>query len=160
MKNRSLTKPSPALVISMLALFVALGGAGYAATALPKDSVGTAQIKNKAVTAPKLHIDLTWKKPTLTNSWAYGGSDTSEPAYTKDPDGIVHLRGSVAGGMSDTVAFTLPPGYRPAAISLFPVYADENTTDSLYIGADGKVYPLGDDVQYFTSLDGVSFPAG
>jgi hypothetical protein len=41
--------PSPALIISVIALFVALGGTGYAAA-----TIGTAQIKNKAVTNPKL----------------------------------------------------------------------------------------------------------
>jgi hypothetical protein len=40
-------------VISCLALFVALGGAAYAA-GLPKNSVGTKQIKNEAVTAAKV----------------------------------------------------------------------------------------------------------
>ena len=48
-------RPSPALVISLIALFVALGGTSYAAiTSLPANSVGTAQIKNGAVSAPKL----------------------------------------------------------------------------------------------------------
>ncbi len=47
--------PSPALVISLIALFIALGGTSYAAlNALPKNSVGTKQIKNGAVTGPKL----------------------------------------------------------------------------------------------------------
>ena len=38
--------PSPALVVSLIALAVALGGTGYAVTQLPKNSVGTKQIKN------------------------------------------------------------------------------------------------------------------
>jgi len=42
-------RPSPALVISLLALFVALGSGAYAA-----NKVGTNQIKNKAVTTSKL----------------------------------------------------------------------------------------------------------
>jgi hypothetical protein len=46
--------PSPALVISLIALFVALGGTTYAATNLPKNSVGTKQLKNNAVTGPKI----------------------------------------------------------------------------------------------------------
>ena len=46
--------PSPALVISVIALFVALGGTGYAALSLPKNSVGAKQLKKKAVTAPKI----------------------------------------------------------------------------------------------------------
>ena len=35
------SRPSPATVISLVALFVALGGTGYAVTALPRDSVGS-----------------------------------------------------------------------------------------------------------------------
>ena len=41
-------------VISLLALFVALGGTGYAALKLPKNSVGTKQLKNRAVRRAKL----------------------------------------------------------------------------------------------------------
>jgi hypothetical protein len=41
-------------VMSTIAVFVALGGVSYAAVKLPNNSVGTKQIKNKAVTAPKL----------------------------------------------------------------------------------------------------------
>jgi hypothetical protein len=37
------------MVISLIALFVALGGASYAAVSLPSNSVGTAQIRNNAV---------------------------------------------------------------------------------------------------------------
>jgi hypothetical protein len=46
--------PSPALVIAVLALFVAIGGTSYAVIRLPAKSVGTVQLKNKAVTNPKL----------------------------------------------------------------------------------------------------------
>jgi hypothetical protein len=41
-------------VVSCLALFVALGGSAYAATQLPKNSVGTKQLKKGAVTPSKL----------------------------------------------------------------------------------------------------------
>jgi hypothetical protein len=48
--------PSPALVISVIALFVALGGTSYAAiTSLPANSVGTKQLENGAVTDAKLN---------------------------------------------------------------------------------------------------------
>jgi len=46
--------PSPAMVVAMLALLVALGGVGYAATALPRNSVGTPQLKKNAVTSIKV----------------------------------------------------------------------------------------------------------
>src|SRR3954469_7128459 len=49
-----LGRPSPATVIALVALFVALGGTGYAALKVPKNSVGTAQLKNNAVTGAKV----------------------------------------------------------------------------------------------------------
>ena len=47
-------RPSPALAISVIALFVALGGTSYAITKLPKNSVGTSQLKKNAVTGAKV----------------------------------------------------------------------------------------------------------
>jgi hypothetical protein len=54
MRRVRLRVPSPALVVSVVALIVALGGTSYAAFSLPKGSVGTKQLKNKAVTNAKL----------------------------------------------------------------------------------------------------------
>ena len=45
---------TPSLIISVIALFVALGGASYAAVTLPTNSVGSVQIKNNAVTSAKV----------------------------------------------------------------------------------------------------------
>lgn len=42
------------MVVASIALFVALAGGAYAATQLPKNSVGTAQLKKNAVTPTKL----------------------------------------------------------------------------------------------------------
>jgi hypothetical protein len=42
-------------VISVIALFVALGGASYAAVSLPKNSVGSKQIKKRAVRAKHIN---------------------------------------------------------------------------------------------------------
>jgi hypothetical protein len=47
-------KPSAALIVASIALFVALGGTSYAVTQLPKNSVGTKQIKKSAVTSVKI----------------------------------------------------------------------------------------------------------
>lgn len=47
-------KPSPALVISCIALFVALSGTSYAVIKLPKNSVGTKQLRPNAVKSSKI----------------------------------------------------------------------------------------------------------
>jgi hypothetical protein len=47
-------RPSHGTVVAYLALFVALGGTTYAASQLPKDSVGTPQLKRHAVTRAKI----------------------------------------------------------------------------------------------------------
>ncbi len=48
------SRPSPALVVSIIALLVAMGGTGYAAFSLPKNSVGTKQLQRGAVTPAKV----------------------------------------------------------------------------------------------------------
>ena len=45
---------TPSLAISMIALFVALGGASYAAVKIPKNSVGNTQLRKDAVTSAKV----------------------------------------------------------------------------------------------------------
>lgn len=54
MRRIPLRRPSPALVVATIALFVALGGTGYALT-LPANSVGSAQIQAGRVLNSKLH---------------------------------------------------------------------------------------------------------
>ncbi len=54
MRKPKLHRPSPALVVSVIALSVALGGTSYAAIVLPANSVGTRQIKKNAVTTAKV----------------------------------------------------------------------------------------------------------
>jgi hypothetical protein len=49
-----LHRPSPAMLVALLALFVALGGSSYAALQLPKGSVGTKQLRNGVVTSKKV----------------------------------------------------------------------------------------------------------
>ncbi len=56
MRLRSLfrRRPSASMIVSVTALFVALGGVGWAAVALPANSVGTTQLQNASVTNHKL----------------------------------------------------------------------------------------------------------
>ena len=90
--------PSPAMVVSLIALFVALGGTSYAAItmALPKNSVGTKQIKNGAVTAAKISSSAlarqqgrrrSQERPRTRNGWS--------PAQSSERRRRLVLQGSV-----------------------------------------------------------------
>ncbi len=65
-------RPSPALVISILALVVAMAGTSYAALKLPKNSVGAKQLKKNAVVTAKIKKEavtgIKVKKHTLTGN--------------------------------------------------------------------------------------------
>src|SRR3954454_18126167 len=50
-------RPSPAMAVALLSLVVAMGGTGYAAINLPKNRVGTKQLKRNAVVASKVKND-------------------------------------------------------------------------------------------------------
>ena len=52
-----LRRPSPAMFVALIALFLSAGGASYAAIAIPAHSVGATQLRTFAVTNPKLHND-------------------------------------------------------------------------------------------------------
>src|SRR5919109_3220613 len=73
-------RPSPAMVVALIALFVSLGGVGIAAT-----KIGTKQIKNGAVTAKKLHKNAVTKKKIKNN--AVIGSKIADGAVQEDEPG-------------------------------------------------------------------------
>jgi len=58
MRMPALRRPRYAEVTAGLAVIVALGGTSYALTAVPRNSVGTAQLKAHAVTKSKLAAGL------------------------------------------------------------------------------------------------------
>lgn len=76
-------RPSAALVISIVALVMALGGTAYAGITLGKNSVGTKQLKNNAVTTKKIKkgavtgSKLNLKGVTVPNSAQLGGQPAS-----------------------------------------------------------------------------------
>ncbi len=69
-------------VMSMVAVFIALGGAAFAATQLPKNSVGSKQLKKNAVTAAKI------KKNAVTTAKIKGDAVTGA-TVTVSPLGTV-----------------------------------------------------------------------
>jgi hypothetical protein len=83
MRKLSARRPSPALVISMVALFVAMGGTGYAALKLPKNSVGSKQIRTGAVGSSEVKNGSLTKKDFRAGQIPAGPRGLAGPAGTK-----------------------------------------------------------------------------
>ena len=99
--------------IAYLALFVALGGTGYAAVSIPAGSVGTRQLRNGAVTAGKLDgRSITgyvafWAKVYTTGRVLA----SSAPAKTSGWSGIggnISFRGELPNGCFPVAAIGAP----------------------------------------------------
>lgn len=81
-------KPTPAILISITALIVALGGTGYAALNVPNGSVGTAQLRDGAVSTRKLQngavtaAKINARKLTAANALHANRSDVAKTAAT------------------------------------------------------------------------------
>ena len=143
----------PAFVIALIALFVALGGTGYALT-----QTNASQVADRSATARTLPA---WHSLTLTGGWIYGGGGTYHAAYYKDSGNVVHLRGSAYNGSTSQAAFRLPSGARPAHLMYLPIYANGGSLGALEIMPDGHALIFddnsGNNVTGYAGLDGVSF---
>jgi hypothetical protein len=95
-------RPSPALIVSIIALVVALGGTSYAALALPKNSVGTKQLKKRAVTAPKLKANAVGSSKVRNDSLK--GSDILESSLGAVPSATNASRASDSDKLGGVVA--------------------------------------------------------
>ena len=114
-------RPSPALTVALLALFVALGSTSYAVTQLPRNSVGTAQLRDGAVTAQKLsraaRRGLRGRRGATGPAGAIGAQGTAgapgpqgpagAPGTKGDPGSAIVARVRLSGG-----PVTVPPGGR------------------------------------------------
>lgn len=110
MKWTSRLRLSPATVIAMIALAVALGGTGYAAVKLPSNSVGTPQLKNNAVTSVKVKNGSLLKadfKAGQAPAGPAGPSGSAGPAGPAGPAGVAGAPGpsdAFAGSKNGPVA--------------------------------------------------------
>lgn len=117
---RNIRRPSFPTVISLVALFVALGGASYAAIKIPARSVGTKQLKNKAVTAAKVKPGTLLRKnfaPGQIPAGAKGATGSQGPQGPTGPAGTNGTNGAVGAtgergvtGANGSVGVTGPDG--------------------------------------------------
>lgn len=80
-------RPSPGTVLGSLALVVALGGTGYSVSQLPRNSVGTAQIKAGAVTGAKVRKGSLTADRLAPGVLAAAGSSAAGPTGPQGPAG-------------------------------------------------------------------------
>jgi hypothetical protein len=94
--------PSPALAVALLALFVALGGTGYAALNLPNNSVGSKQIRKGAVKNPDIASSAVTgakvKRGSLNGTDFKTGTLPQGPRGAQGPQGTPGAAGSPAFG--------------------------------------------------------------
>ena len=124
---------SYANLVATLALFIALGGTGYATLALPKDSIGTRELRSRAVGSAELKPDA------VTSSKVRDGSldvrDLRESAQ-KALTGATGARGATGGPG--------PPGPAGApGVSAISEWAVVNGVPNLVAGTAVSVAPSG-----------------
>ena len=95
-------RPTYANVMATFALFVALGGGAYAATALPANSVGARQLKNNSVLSAKI------KNNTVT------GADVNESSLAKVPLAAAADHAAASGAL-DKVTYKTTSATAPAS---------------------------------------------
>jgi hypothetical protein len=140
MRRLLLRRPTPSMVVSCVALLVALGGTGYAATVLPRNSVGTAQVKNNSL----LRVDF---KRGQIPAGARGPAGPAGPAGAAGPAGpagpaakwaLVRADGTIvaqSGGITPTA--------KPAAGSYILDFGS-TVTGKLIIASSAMATDVGD----------------
>lgn len=103
----------------------------------------------------------TWIAPALDNEWTRHSAARPSLEYTKDPDGLVTLRGMIKGGTvgNDTIVTTLPPGYRPTERQLYLVTSNY-APGRIDADSSGRIRVNTSQVDNtWVYLDGISFVA-
>jgi hypothetical protein len=120
----------------MIALIVALGGTAYAASSLPKNSVGskqlkknsvtTAKIKNGAVTGKKIRLKSLGTVPSATHALsADNATNATNAGHANSADNASHASNAdtatnannLGGAPPSTYALSGQPGYTAATLN-------------------------------------------
>lgn len=146
-----------ALIISMIAVVLALGGGAYASAHSARQS--------QAVQARATGVRLTERALKLINGWqsANLGNDTGKPQFAVSA-GVVHLSGSLkAPNPASTEFAVLPAWARPGHVLYLLIYTSEGAVGTLQIFPNGALVVYSGNpasAHDFASLAGVSFPVG
>jgi hypothetical protein len=119
-------------VVALLALFVALGGVSYAALKLPKNSVGTKQLKKSSVTSQKV------ADGTLGAQDFKPGTLLSGPQGQQGPPGPPGGSTGPPGGVLPAAAIANSIGQSIANNSIVPVSFNIEEFDSANLHSAGS----------------------
>ncbi|MEV4419674.1 collagen-like protein [Patulibacter sp. NPDC049589] len=133
------------MVVSTIALFVALGGTGYAAVKLPAKSVGSKQLKASAVTSDKVKNGSLTAKDFKSGQLKAGKAGVPGPAGPSGPQGVPGATGAqgpqgATGAVAAVVTRSLEIDINSGqTLSLLPrCNADEVATGGGATFADGN----------------------
>jgi hypothetical protein len=145
-------RPSPAMAVALTALVVALGGTGYAAVKLPRNSVGSPQLKRNAVTGEKVHDGSLFANDFAAGQIPKGPKGDSGPQGPGGPQGPAGSPGAqgppgvaqiIVRRHPDNVPIALAAGSTVNVVSM-PLPAGRwwvsGNTDALYDGAPGSTF--------------------
>jgi hypothetical protein len=116
----------------------------------------------KGIFPEPFHIVGTVGEPPFQNGWMNFGSNTATVGFYMDTVNVVHLKGTMTGGGTSTVAFTLPPGYRPSATLEMPAaHGNASKVIVLTIESNGDVRAFCEGgCDSFVAIDAISFRVG
>lgn len=143
--------PSPSMAVALLALTIALGGTGYAATQLPAKSVGQKQLRNgsvgnlqirdAAVTAGKLHTGAVTGRTALDGS--IHAKDLAADARPTATSTLHQTSGDpVAPGAVGAVSASCDPGERATGGGggfAGPAVTNDKMVDSIPVGDERPI---------------------
>ena len=97
---------TPSLVISLMALFVALGGASYAAVKIPKNSVGNTQLRKDAVTSAKVKDRSLLATDFKTGQLPRGATGATGATGAAGASGVTAANGTSGSALGITLTGT------------------------------------------------------
>ena len=150
MRSKVLRRPSPAMIVAMIALFVALTGGGYAAVTLSSNSVRsstivngqvkTADLANGAVTNAKLKNSAVNSAKVKNGTLEVADLSGAALADLRSPSimwGVVNANGTLARGTAGVTS-------QYSGASFYTVTFPRDVTQCVYeatIGGVSNVYP-------------------
>ena len=162
---RYLHRPSPAMVVALVALTVALGGTSVAAVSqLAANSVGTSQLKNNAVTTPKIKNNAVnaskiagnavnsakiannavtsseIKNATIKPEDLSSAAKTSGPPGPTGPSGPAGPPGVASPGYVAQVTSQTGPGVQTTSSTTFVTLSGATETIAVPTGETARIY--------------------